>query len=341
MNIDVPSQSSEPRKGKRSLLRVFGYGLAGLAVLFAMAVGALAALVQFSKPPAFPLAPDSFKDYKVAVTPERVARGRKLAEMRGCFDCHMNPETRSATGTAILDVPPAVALKTHGPNITKDANYGIGSYTDGQLAYLLRTGVRPDGSLLVPWMPRSVQASDEDLEAIIAFLRSDDPIVAANPVPSKGTELTFVGRALRRFAWKPDALLPGPIVAPLLAEDKIAYGRYVIAGMADCYACHSESFATVNNAKPELTPGYLGGGNPMADLVGEPVFSANITPDPETGIGKWSERDFIKALREGVHPNGKALRFPMPRFHHLSEEEVSAVFAYLQTVPPIQNAVKK
>jgi mono/diheme cytochrome c family protein len=337
MNLDT--HSSPPLKAKRSFWRVLGLGLGGLAAILILVLGVVAALVQWGAPPTFPVTMDSFATYKVELTPERVKRGRALAEMRGCFDCHVNPETRSATGIAIPDVPKAIAAHTHGANITKDPNLGIGSYTDGQLAYLLRTGVRPDGSLLLPWMPRMVQASDDDLAAMVAFLRSNDSVVAANPVPSKGTQLTFLGRALRRFVWKPDALLPGPIVAPLLSEDKVAYGRYVVAGMADCYACHSANFALVNNAQPELTPGFLGGGNPMMDLEGNPVFSANLTPDPETGIGKWSEREFVTALRSSVKPNGGPMRYPMPRYHHLSEEEAAAVFAYLQTVPPIRNAV--
>ncbi len=338
--MHTDATTSHPRRKKRSFLRTFFWAVGAVVLIVALIVAALGAVVQYGAPPTFATLPDSFKSYKVELTPDLVARGKALAEMRGCFDCHLNRDTGSATGVLVPDVPPPVAKVTHGSNITRDLNHGIGSYSDGQLAWLLRTGVRPDGRLLAPWMPRMVQAADEDLKAIIAFLRSDDPMLAANPLPSKGTEFGFLGKALRKFAWKPDVLLPGPIVAPPLT-DKVAYGKYVVAGMIDCYACHSANFAMVNNAQPELTPGFLGGGNPMIDLAGEPVFSANITPDPETGIGKWTEQDFIRALREGVHPKGTPLRYPMPHFHQLSEEQASAVFAYLKTVPPIQNAVKK
>jgi cytochrome c553 len=77
----------------------------------------------------------------------------------------------------------------------------------------------------------------------------------------------------------------------------------------------------------------------MPDLNGRVVPSANLTPDLETGIGSWSEGDFVRAVRFGVRPDHSVLVYPMLPMPELTGEEVRAIYAYLRTVPPIHNAV--
>jgi hypothetical protein len=73
------------------------------------------------------------------------------------------------------------------------------------------------------------------------------------------------------------------------------------------------------------------------------VITANITPDPETGIGKWSDDDIKKALTQGVTPKGGHLSPPMPYpfFAHMTPEDVDSVVAYIRTIPPIKNKVER
>jgi len=71
------------------------------------------------------------------------------------------------------------------------------------------------------------------------------------------------------------------------------------------------------------------------------VLSSNLTMDEETGLGKWTEQEFITAVKSGVVPNGPALRHPMRPYAALTDEEVSAIWAYLQTVPVIQNKIQR
>jgi hypothetical protein len=97
----------------------------------------------------------------------------------------------------------------------------------------------------------------------------------------------------------------------------------------------------MNIAEPEKSGGYLGGGNPMLDLQGHTVPTANITPDPETGIGRWSERDFVTALRTGFRPDRTLIRYPMGMFPDLTDEEGAAMYAYLRTVPPLRHAIPR
>jgi mono/diheme cytochrome c family protein len=270
-------------------------------------------------------------DLHVEVTPERMARGRWWASML-CVGCHANVQTGKLTGEDMhID---AQFGKVYSSNITRHATKGIGSWTDGELAYLLRTGVARDGRYTPPWMVKLQHMSDDDLQSVIAFLHSDDPMVEPADVDSIPAKPNFLSKFLATVVFKPYPYPDHAIVAPDRA-DKVAYGRY-LAWNLDCYPCHSPDFAKVNPLDPPKTDGYFSGGNGV-----EGVASANLTPDPETGIGKWSEADFVRALREGVRPDNTAVRYPMNAYSLLSVEEAAAIYAYLKTVPAVTHAVAR
>ena len=137
---------------------------------------------------------------------------------------------------------------------------------------------------------------------------------------------------LSNTAFKP---LPYPekaIAAPAIT-DQVAYGEYLVNDQLHCYACHSADFKTNNEIDPTKSEGYLSGGNPMLNKKRELVNSANITMDKEHGIGAWTEAEFVKAVKEGRRPDGKALRYPMFPYSGLQDEEIKAIYAYLKTVP--------
>jgi mono/diheme cytochrome c family protein len=89
---------------------------------------------------------------------------------------------------------------------------------------------------------------------------------------------------------------------------------------------------------PEASQGFLGGGNAMRDREDHVVYTANLTPDA-TGLGGWTEEDFRRTLKLGLRPDGRPLRSPMTARAELTDAELSAIWAYLRTVPPIVNAV--
>jgi mono/diheme cytochrome c family protein len=270
---------------------------------------------------------------KVEATPERVARGARLAQML-CVSCHLDATTRVLSGKRMLDVPPEFGV-IYSANITKHPTQGIASWTDGEIAYLLRTGIRRDGRYTPPYMVKLPHASDEDILSIIAFLRSDDPLVAPNAAPTHVPEVSFLTKVLARVAFKPFPYPTAPIGAPE-AKDPIAFGRYLADGLLDCYACHSADFKTNNYFEPAKSPGYYGGGNMLLDASAQPVYSANITPDVETGIGSWTEAQFLRALKGSFRPDGAPIVYPMLGYVDMTDEEAGAIFAYLKTVPPIR-----
>jgi mono/diheme cytochrome c family protein len=277
-------------------------------------------------------------DVRIEATPERLARGAKLASLL-CAGCHANPTTGQFTGKHMTDVPKEFG-EIFSRNITQHPDKGIGKWSDADIVYLLRTGVRPDGQYYPPWMTKLPNMSDEDIASVVSFLRSDDPRVApANVDPPGVTRPSFLSKLLSHVAFKK---LPYPehaIVAPP-KSDRVAYGEYLIKGL-ECYSCHSADFKTNDFGNPAKSAGYLGGGNPVLGLDGKAVPSANLTSDEATGIGRWSEPEFARALREGIRPDGHVLRYPMIAMSSLDDEEVSAIYAYLRSVPKIRNAVAR
>jgi mono/diheme cytochrome c family protein len=251
-----------------------------------------------------------------------------------CVQCHADPSTGLLSGRRLGEIPAALSPAAYAANITRHPEKGIGAWSDGQLVYFLRTGIDRQGRLAPPWMPRLPRLADEEILDLVAYLRSDDPAVAATALsPGRGS-LSVLGKILMRYAWRPLTYPPRPIAAPDLA-DRVAYGRYVVLAKGNCFGCHSASFRTLNETNPERSRGYLGGGNTLHDAGGEVVVSSNLTPDRETGIGRWSEADFIRAVREGIRPDGTPMRGPMQLYKELTEAEVGAVYAYLQAVPPL------
>jgi mono/diheme cytochrome c family protein len=273
----------------------------------------------------------------VKSTPERVARGKVIVEAL-CSGCHYDQNSGGLTGRRMIDAPDEFGV-VYSHNITKDTKEGIGSYTDGELTYLLRTGIERDGVYPGPFMAHP-HSSDEDIASVVSFLRSDDPWVKAQPIPNRVTQAGLLFKILDHVAWKPSPYPTAPVVAPP-ATDKVAYGRYLARDVYDCYACHSADFKTMDPEVPEHSKGFFGGGTPTLDSDHHPVLTANLTPDPETGLGKWSEAQFTRALREGFRPDNRPLRYPMEPMPELSNDEASAIWAYLQTVPVIQHPMQR
>jgi mono/diheme cytochrome c family protein len=275
---------------------------------------------------------------KAEPTPEQLSRGRKLVGLL-CQDCHENTRTHQLTGKPMSDLPKAFG-EIYSKNITNHPTRGIGQWSDGQLVYFLRTGVRPDGQYVPPWMAKFPHLSDADLLAVVAFLRSGAPLVAASDaLPPGVTRPSLLSKVLARTVFRPLPYPAQPVEAPPKA-DRVAYGRYLTFAL-DCYSCHSADFKTMNVLEPEKTPGFLGGGNLLVDGAGAEIFSANLTPDDETGIGRWTEAQFVRAVTTGVRPDGRVLRYPMLPKTGLEVEEVGAIYAYLRTVPKLHHEVKR
>jgi mono/diheme cytochrome c family protein len=120
------------------------------------------------------------------------------------------------------------------------------------------------------------------------------------------------------------SLISPPAIA---APGQIQRGKYLVT-LGDCEVCHTAPRAS---AKP------FAGGYPLHAIFGT-VYSTNITPDRNSGIGKWSAGDFYGALHDGVAPGGRHLypAFPYPYFSKVSRADSDAMYSYLRTVAPVR-----
>jgi len=125
-------------------------------------------------------------------------------------------------------------------------------------------------------------------------------------------------------------------------RERLARGRYLVEGPMHCFACHSEVDWKAPGA-PELQ-GKKGGGRKFTEGgMPFPLFASNITPDPETGAGTWTDEQLARAIREGIGHDGRRLFPVMPylNFRVLSDEDLASVVAYVRSIPPVRNALPK
>jgi hypothetical protein len=140
----------------------------------------------------------------------------------------------------------------------------------------------------------------------------------------------------------------GPEVAPPAnivvdkSPERIERGRYLYTTLADCDSCHSEhDYSRLYS--PRAGPGRGAGAVlPFQGLPGRMVAS-NLTPDPETGIGTWTDGEKIRAIREGIGKDGHALHptMPYPSYRYMSDQDVQALVAFMDQLPAIRNPLPK
>ena len=242
-----------------------------------------------------------------------IARGEHIATIRMCRHCHLDNLSGQAAGAPIL-----VTLSV--PNLTSGAG-GVGATnTDEDWVRAIRHGVGQDGRGLV-LMPSSTwyYLSDEDLGALIAYLKSLPPV--DNELPR--TDLGPVGRVMLTLGQLPPEIVPNVTVIdhegprPLAPEPGVTveYGRYLAN---TCALCHGSNF-----------------NGQMISEGGPEYLAPNLTMGGE--MHAWSEEDFMSTLRTGVTPGGHQLKDVMPwkYFGQMTDDELKAVWMYLQSLPPL------
>jgi mono/diheme cytochrome c family protein len=318
-------------KYMKKIVRILLYTL----LLLVVVAGGFVGFLEIRGVPKY--AAPAIPDFKVETTPERVVQGTKIASVQ-CMVCHRGKDNK-LVGRYLSELPDNFG-KIYSANITHSKEHGIGAWTDSELAYFLRTGVRNNGQYAPIYMPKYAHLSDEDLKSVICWLRSDDPQLVATETPTTKPEPSLLTKFLCVVAFKPIPYPAQAVPQPDTTND-VAYGKYLVTGRYDCYPCHSADFQKVNMQEPEKSLGYCGGGNTMLTLASNPIFTANITLDEKTGIGTWTEDDFRKAMHESKNKADHPLRFPMLPYTALTDHEVHAIWQYLSTVPKISNQVDR
>jgi mono/diheme cytochrome c family protein len=272
---------------------------------------------------------------QASTDPAIIARGQYLAMGPAhCWTCHVEDPAKvdfrqgppAMSGGMALELPLMVSLRT--PNITPDKKTGIGRYTDEQLAQTLRYNVTPRGHALIPYMGFN-SMSDTDLVAILSYLRAARPVEKAIPAH----EFTMLGKMLMRFAIKPDLSGSHKAFAATQPDTTAAYGKYLAYSVANCNGCHTQRGPTgAFTGKP------FAGGN-KKEVKPATFVVPNLTPDPATGrIYHWSQQAFIARFRAGkAYPEEF---MPWNAYQHMSDNDLKAIYNFLQTLEPVQNKVE-
>jgi mono/diheme cytochrome c family protein len=243
----------------------------------------------------------------IPTDPASIARGKYLAEhVAVCTECHA-PDF----GGKVVDDNVAMG-RLVAANLTRGRGGLPADYSDQDFVRVLTHGVKRDGRSVI-FMPTAEYVfTPEDLGAIVAYVKSMPPVDRVVPTMSPGpmaralglfvnfplASASMIDHSQTRLASRPDP------------ADAVATGKYLVSS-AGCIGCHG----------PQLTGG-----------AGPPPGGSNITP---VGIGDWSERDFMVALRTHRRPNGSAIDAAMPRaYGEMADGDLSRIYAYLRTVPP-------
>lgn len=282
---------------------------------------------------------------------DAISRGKYLATISGCTYCHtpdkveyQNPETMSLeqimtiafdgnlaedeekllAGGRVFPLGPAGVVYTR--NITPDKETGIGTWTDEQIKLAIKTGVRPDGTVLFPVMPYHVynQMADQDLEDIIAYMKSVPAV--RNEVPEK----TVSTEGMPVLPFTQGITAPEP-------TDRSARGAYLVNHVMGCTDCHTP--IDPNSGAPIIEK-YLAGRQPYEGPWGI-VYGGNITPHDETGIGTWTDAEIKRAILNGISKDGRRLiLMPWYSYASLTTEDADAVVHFLMNdLAPVDNAI--
>ncbi len=266
-----------------------------------------------------------------APDPKLVERGAYVAKAAGCLVCHT---ALGPTGPDLANVGAGgLEMKEkfgtwRTPNITPDKGTGIGNWTDEQILAAVREGVRPDGAKLIPMMPymNFNVMTDDDGKALVAFLRTLKPVertVAKSEVKMEAPPVP-----------KPPNQAPG--------NDVAKKGAYY-ASLMLCNHCHwtpNKEFTA-----PAGMDKMFSGGLPMElpPLGTGTLFAANLTSDPETGLGKWTEEQIFTTIRTMTKPDGKMIQGPMlfmqSQWSQLDDADLKAVAGFIKALPAVKNKV--
>ncbi|PYM29175.1 MAG: cytochrome C [Candidatus Rokuibacteriota bacterium] len=267
---------------------------------------------------------------------QEIARGRYVFGATGGCGCHTAKGQPANAGGRRYDGPFGTVYSS---NITPDRETGIGSWTDEQIVTATRLGRRSNGERLLPVHPYPVfnGMAAEDLKALVAFLRSVPPVKRANQPKRIAVPLfesVFLPAWLAAFA-------PRETPPPSAPTAGVPRGEYLVRAVAHCGECHTPRTLTMATDNSRFLAG-----NPKGP---EDQAMPNITPDPDTGIGKWTVEQIADYLGTGNKPDGdvagglmgEVIDGTLAGYKDLTQGDRVAIAQYLKTLPPIRNKIAK
>lgn len=319
----------------RKLLKILGYCLLGVIIL----VTVFLIYIKTMLPDVGP-APE----LKVDITKEKIERGSYLANhVMLCLACHSTRDWSLYSGPVIVgtegkggevfDQKIGFPGKYIAPNITP---FHLQSWTDGEIFRAVTSGVSKDNRALFPIMPHHLygQLDENDIKAVIVYIRSLKPIENITEISSSDFPMNFIINTIPK---KPTfSKIPSK-------SDKINYGKYMITAAA-CIDCHTKQ------EKGKFVGELYSGGSEFKFPDGSIVRSANLTSDKTTGLGNWTSDQFVNRFKmyadsfyviPKINTGNFQTVMPWTMYSGMDEADLEAIFAYLQSLPPVENKVVK
>ena len=320
----------------KKLFKIVGY----LFLFFVLILGGLITYVKTALPNVGAAA-----DLKIEKTPERIERGKYLANnVTLCVICHSERDWSRFAGPIIpgtigkggekFDQSVGLPGSYLSKNITPA---GISRYSDGELFRVITTGVTKEDKPLFPLMPYSHygKMDPEDINCIIAYIRSLPPIENKVGESSSDFPMNIIINTI------PSKATPGKRPEP---SNVLEYGAYMV-NASGCIECHTKE----NHGQiiPELA---YSGGREFKFPDGSILRSANITPDITTGIGSWTQDAFVNRFKAyadsaykapAVEKGGYNTVMAWTSYAQMSREDLAAIYTYLHSVKAMQNTVVK
>jgi mono/diheme cytochrome c family protein len=308
-------------------------GIIVLVIVVAALAGVSATIgwKPFFGPDARPLS-----DRRFEPTPERLERGEYLVQnVTLCLFCHseydatveglpIKPGTMGGGRSWADEGIPWLQV----PNISPDPETGSGNWSDDAIARAVREGIGHDGRALFPVMPyrNYRRMSDDDLAAVVAYLRTIPAVRKSQPA----SEIPF---PVNRFINLEPKRIDAPVPAPDISTPE-KRGEY-LATLASCTECH-----TPMTPEGQFLSGMeFAGGNMIVHENRQPSAAANLTTSP-SGIPYYTEELFLEVVRTGrVRERKLTDNMPWAHYRNMTDEDLKAIFAYLQTLAPVEHYV--
>ncbi len=280
------------------------------------------------------------KEISIDADSVMIDRGEYLVEnVATCFHCHSENnenvfsspviQDRKGSGGKLFGKDKGYPGEYYAANLTP---HFLSDWSDSDLYHAITTGIAKDGRPMFPVMPYRDygRMSEYDVKSIIAYLRTLPSITKEVPKSEPSFPMNIINRMIPKEA--------DPMPKP---KDEIDRGKY-LATIAGCRTCHTPSV----KGKPQYELEFSGG----ADFVlstADTVRAPNITPDLNTGIGRWTEQMFVDRFKEYKNLNNLPeikkgsynTEMPWASFANMKEEDLRAIYKYLQTVKPQTNSV--
>ena len=264
------------------------------------------------------------------------AHGEFVFRAAGCAACHTDVDNDGAflAGGRAMETPFGTFYT---PNITPDPEFGIGDWSEADLARALTHGVSPDGENYYPAFPYTAYTKmhRDDITALKAYLDTVPPVSQSN----RNHELPwYLSYRPLVMAWNWLNYTPGDYLDDPARSEQWNRGAYLAEALSHCGACHTPRDFTGGLDSDMTNAGTTAGAE------GETV--PNITSDRDTGIGKWSEDDIAYYLETGMDPGGDYAGSLMAEvidegLSHLGKDDLAALAHYVKSIPPVHNPAKK